>query len=163
MEASGWYPADPVTVKTSLEIAGSVLLRHPYKAAPVSPLFFQGHKQDLAFEKPDGKSAAHRHHVRFWDVLVQSSVGGQIWLGSGTYDKSVGLSHVNGKITHHIAGDVDTERDKIVSDLNASKRLASDYFIKGTDPIADARNGGGDHYHSDGRIHFAVIAPSANQ
>ena len=158
MEAAGWFPADPVTVKTSLEIAGSVLLRHSYKAAPVSALFYQGRKQDLAFEKPDGKSAAHRHHVRFWSVLDKGADGRPVWLGSGTYDKSVGLSHVNGKITHHIAADVDAERDRIVSDLNAAKRLISDYFVKGTDPIKDARNGGGDHYHTDGQIHFAAIA-----
>ena len=161
MKAAGWYPADPVTMKTSLEITGSVVFHKSYKYAPVSPLFFQGRMQDLAFEKPDGKSAAHRHHVRFWKVLDQGAEGRPVWLGAGTYDKSVGLSHVNGKITHHISGDVDSEREIIVADLVKSMRLLSIYFVAGAGPVADARNGGGDHYHSDGMIHFAVISAGA--
>ena len=56
MNAAGWTPADPVTLKSSVEIAGSVLLRPPYAHAPVSHLFYHGRRQDLAFEKPSGKS-----------------------------------------------------------------------------------------------------------
>jgi len=71
MQAAGWYPADPVTLRSSIEIAGSVLLDRPYRDAPVSPLFYLDRREDLAFEKPDGRSADHRHHVRFWKVLDQ--------------------------------------------------------------------------------------------
>ena len=67
--AAGWYPADPVTLRTSVEIIGSVLLDRPYKSAPVSPLFFEGRQEDLAFEKPDGISADRRQHVRLWSIL----------------------------------------------------------------------------------------------
>jgi len=162
MSAAGWFPADPVTLKTSLKITGSVVLRRAYLDAPVSALFYQGHIQDMAFEKPEGKSAAHRHHVRLWRVLDSGNEGRPVWLGSDTFDKSVGLSHVNGKITHHISADIDVEREALANDLVNSRRLLSTYFVKGTDPIKDARNGGGDHYHSDGMIHFAVIALGAN-
>ena len=41
--------------KTSIEIAGSVLFDRPYRDAPVSPLFYEGRKQDFAFEKPVGE------------------------------------------------------------------------------------------------------------
>jgi hypothetical protein len=67
MHAAGWRPADPVTLSSSVRIVGSVLLDRPYLDAPVSPLFYQNRKQDLAFEKPSGKSARTRHHVRFWE------------------------------------------------------------------------------------------------
>jgi len=69
MHDAGWYPADPVTFKSSIEIIGSVLLGRPYRDAPVSNLFYLGRREDLAFEKPDGHSADQRHHVRFWKVL----------------------------------------------------------------------------------------------
>src|SRR4051812_42490064 len=52
MNEAGWSPADPVTLRTSIEIAGSVVLDRPYRNAPVSPLYFAGRVQDLAFEKP---------------------------------------------------------------------------------------------------------------
>ena len=71
MHAAGWYPADPITLRSSIEIAGSVLLDRPYRNAPVSNLYYLGRREDLAFEKPDGGSADHRHHVRFWNVLEQ--------------------------------------------------------------------------------------------
>src|SRR5499427_10107531 len=64
MNAAGWYPADPITLRSSVEIIGSVVLDRPYRDAPVSPLYYQGKKEELAFEKPVGNSADRRHHVR---------------------------------------------------------------------------------------------------
>ena len=58
MHAAQWFPADPVTLRSSVEIVGSVLLDRPYRGAPVSPLYCQGKRQDFAFEKPAGKSPA---------------------------------------------------------------------------------------------------------
>src|ERR1700691_1342299 len=49
MNAAGWSPADSVTLKSSVAIAGSVLLNRPYARAPVSSLFYQGRREDLAF------------------------------------------------------------------------------------------------------------------
>ncbi len=39
MHAAGWFPADPITLKSSIEIVGSVLLDRQYKDAPVSNLY----------------------------------------------------------------------------------------------------------------------------
>src|ERR1700742_4932792 len=69
MQAAGWFPADPVTLRTSIEIVGSVVLDRPYHDAPVSPLYYEVKKEQLAFERPDGTSADRRHHVRLWLVL----------------------------------------------------------------------------------------------
>src|SRR5271154_1132411 len=66
MHAAGWRPADRVTLSSSVKIIGSVLFDRPYPDAPVSPLFYQNRRQDLAFEKPSGKSPRPRHNLRFW-------------------------------------------------------------------------------------------------
>jgi hypothetical protein len=55
MDAAGWFPADPITLRSSIEIVGSVMLDRPYHDAPVSPLFYDGRKEQLAFKKPDGR------------------------------------------------------------------------------------------------------------
>src|SRR3981189_2422990 len=55
MHAAGWFPADPITLRTSFEIIGSVALDRPYHDAPVSPLYYIGMKEQFAFEKPDGR------------------------------------------------------------------------------------------------------------
>src|SRR3954453_6730477 len=39
MQAADWFPADPVTLRTSIAIVGSVVLDRPYHDAPVSPLY----------------------------------------------------------------------------------------------------------------------------
>ena len=117
MHAAGWFPADPITLRTSLAIVGSVVLDRPYHDAPVSPLYHHGKKEQLAFEKPDGKSADHRHHVRFWQVLDKGTDGRPVWLCSVTFDRGVGLSRYTGQVTHHIGPDIDAERDLLMRDL----------------------------------------------
>src|ERR1700709_152978 len=120
MHAANWFPADAITLRTSIEIVGSVVLDRPYRDAPVSPLYYQGKKEQLAFEKPDGKSADKRHHVRLWQVLEKGEDGRPVWLGSITFDRGVGLSHDTGQVTHHIAPDIDAERDLLMRDLRAA-------------------------------------------
>src|SRR2546427_628383 len=79
--------------------------------------------QDLAFEKPAGRSASRRHHVRFWRSGELGQGGEPLWIGAATFDRSVGLSHRTGQVTHHIAPDVDTERDGLVADLVRAGQL----------------------------------------
>jgi hypothetical protein len=44
---AGWYPADPLSLKSSLEIAEASVLDRKYAEAPVSSLFLFDRKQDL--------------------------------------------------------------------------------------------------------------------
>ena len=90
MHAAGWFPADPITLRSSIGIIGSVLLHRPDNDAPVSPLFYQGRQEDLAFEKPVGSSADQRHHVRFWKSWKRERP--PVWLGSVTFDRGVGIA-----------------------------------------------------------------------
>jgi hypothetical protein len=157
MHAAGWFPADPITWRTSIEIIGSVVLDRPYHDAPVSPLFYEGKKQELAFEKPDGRSADRRHHVRFWQVLDKGTDGRPVWLGSVTFDRGVGLSHDTGQVTHHIAPDIDAERDLLMRDLREAGMVQNFFQISGTGPTLFGRNGGGDPYYTDGEIDIATL------
>jgi hypothetical protein len=152
MHDAGWYAADPVTWKSSIEISGSVLLDQPYPRAPVSPLFYAGRSEDLAFEKPVGKSADQRHHVRLWMVLKDGEEGRPVWLGAATFDRSVGLSRYTGAITHHIAPDIDLDRDLIESSLEAAGMITARYQVMGIGPTLLGRNGGGDNYFTDGEV-----------
>jgi len=152
MHAAGWYPADPVTLRSSLEISGSVLLDRPYPSAPVSPLYYQGRPEDFAFEKPDGRSADRRHHVRLWRVLDDGDQGRPVWLAAATYDRGIRLSRYTGAVTHRIAPDIDAERTLIATSLQSAKLLQARYQISGIGPTLMARNGGGDLYFTDGEV-----------
>jgi hypothetical protein len=152
MNAAGWYPADPVTLRSSIEIAGSVLLDRPYRDAPVSPLFYLDRREDLAFEKPVGNSADHRNHVRFWKVLNEGEEKRPVWLGDATFDKSVGVSRYTGAITHHIDADIDAERMLLATDLETAGMVTAKYQVTGVGPTVAGRNGGGDLYYTDGEV-----------
>lgn len=156
--ATGWYPADPITFGSSVGIVKSVLLKKPDPDAPVSNLYLFGRKQDLAFELPAGKSAKQRHHVRFWQSQQKGSDGRPLWLGSVTFDRSVGISHFTGQVTHHIAADVDAERDSLVEKLVSVQQVQSLYQVTGVGATLQGRNGGGDWYYTDGELTVAVLA-----
>jgi hypothetical protein len=163
MNAAGWDPADPITLRSSIEIVGSVLLDRPYHDAPVSHLYYDNRRQDLAFEKPVGKSADRRHHVRFWRVLERGQEGRAVWLGAATFDRGVGLSHDDGRVTHHIAPDIDADRDLLTADLKAAKVVQTIYEVTGIGPTIAGRNGEGDPYYTDGEIKISVLVAGCNQ
>lgn len=163
MYAAGWRAADPVTLKSSLAIIGSVLLNRPDPQAPVSPLYYDGRVEDLAFEKEVGASADRRDHVRFWKVLDVGAEGAPVWLGSATYDRGVGLSHYTGAVTHHIGPDVDAVRDLLVHDLKQAGMVRTVYQVTGVGPTLFGRNGGGDPYYTDGEIWFADLMPGGQK
>ncbi len=163
MNAAGWYPADPITLRSSIEIVGSVLLDRPYRQAPVSHLYYDNRRQDLAFEKPVGNSADKRNHVRLWRVLERGEEGRAVWLGAATFDRGVGFSHDDARITHHIGPDIDAERDLLTDDLKQAHVVQTIYEVTGIGPTVDGRNGEGDPYYTDGDVKISVLVQGCNQ
>jgi LssY C-terminus len=148
--AAGWYPADPITLRSSVEIIGSVLLDRSYNTAPVSPLFYEGRRD-------------RRQHVRLWKVLEKGSDGDPVWLGSATFDSGVTLSRDTGQVTHRIAPNVDEERDRLIGELNAAHMVTGIYQMKGIGPTLNGRNGEGDPYYTDGEIWVARLASGGKE
>lgn len=157
MIRAGWVPADSITLRSSFKMAESVLLRHPYQAAPMSVLYLLGRRQDLAFERETGKSPAQRHHVRLWRTRRLPGRG-YLWMGAASFDKNAGISHLTGQITHHIDGDVDKERDRLMRDLHKVHRLRRVSIIKNQQLDKKGKNAGGDAYQTDGSLHVGILA-----
>ena len=157
MLAAHWYPADPITLRSSLRIATGTVFHRSYDKAPVSNLYLFGRKQDLAFEQPIGSDPRRRHHVRFWRSEQLDDAGRPLWLGAATLDKGVGLSHTEGEITHHISADIDDERDKVIDDLTLAGHIVRTYWMDEFQEPPEGRNGGGDAWHTDGRMEVGVM------
>jgi hypothetical protein len=157
MLAAGWRPADPLTLASCLRIARGTVLRRAYDSAPVSSLYLWNRKQDLAFEQPVGHDPRQRHHVRFWRSQETDEQGRPLWAGAATYDRKVGFSHTTGQVTHHIDANVDAERDKLMSDLARTGHLTTMDWWPSFQVPHEGRNGGGDLWHTDGRLSFAVL------
>jgi len=118
--AAGWNVADKATPSTVFRAAVTALTNQPYATAPVTPAFLGNKTQDIAFEQPDGKATVRRrHHTRFWLVSTDTA-GRQIWAATASLDTGLELGSTIPLPTHHIAPDIDTERDYIVQQLTAS-------------------------------------------
>ena len=159
MKAAGWHWADALSVHSDVEIALATVFGRPYVAAPVSNLYLFDRKEDLAFEQPIGKDPKKRHHVRYWKTDKADPDGRPVWIGSATYDHRVGFSYTTGQITHHIGADVDGERDHLFHDLELTKDLVEVYDVPDFHKIREGRNGGGDPWHTDGKLFVGEINP----
>jgi LssY C-terminus len=158
LRLAGWFPADPLALASDLKIAADTVLKRPYDNAPVSNLYLWGRKEDLAFEQPVGDNPRERHHVRFWKSAEIDDVGRPLWAGSVTFDERVGFSHTTGQITHHIAPDVDAERDRLFETLKRTGKLPNVQTIAGFHKAREGRNGGGDLWRTDGALFVGTIA-----
>jgi hypothetical protein len=156
MLAARWYKTAALGLESDLAIAVDTVLSRPDVDAPVSSLYLFGRKEDLAFEQPVGDNPRHRHHVRFWKS-DQVHDGRPVWLGSAIYDQRVGFSRDTGQITHVTAPDIDTERDKLFGDLRQSGQLRDVSAIDDFHKVHEGRNGGGDPWHTDGRLLLGII------
>jgi hypothetical protein len=156
--AAKWAPADPITLKSSVRIVGDTVFHRAYVDAPVSNLNLWGRKQDFAFEQPVGKDPRQRHHVRFWRADKVDSLGRPLWVGAATFDTRVGFKQHTVKVTHHIAPDVDTERDKVLRDVKGTGDLVEQFWIDGYHDTLKGKNGGGDPWFTDGRLAVGVIS-----
>jgi hypothetical protein len=153
-----WYPADPLTLRSCLEIAEASVLKRPYDAAPVSSEYLFGRKEDLAFEKPVGDNPRERHHVRFWRLPTRDAEGRTVWIGSAIFDRRVGLSRTTGQFTHLTATDVDTERDYLIHSLQETGGVASVEIVNGFHQKLAGKNGEGVAWKTDGRLFVGVLA-----
>ncbi|MGI8510326.1 MAG: LssY C-terminal domain-containing protein [Gemmatimonadaceae bacterium] len=158
MGMAGWVVADSLTRASRIAIARSVLFNRPDSTAPVSPLYLLGRQQDIAFEREVGNSARRRHHARFWLANGILHDGRAVWIGDATFDQRAGLSHRTLRPTHHIAPNVDQERDTLMADLIHAGQIAQSFQVAGMGPRVDAHNAEGDRFDTDGKMDVAIVA-----
>jgi LssY C-terminus len=157
--AAPWVAADSLSRTSEFAIAKSVLFNRPDSTAPVSPLFLFGRRQDLAYEQEVGSSARRRHHVRLWRDQAVTYQGRPVWIGDATYDSRAGMSHRGLHPTHHIAPDIDEEREGLEAALSRAGQALETFRVTGIGMRLDAHNAEGDRYDTDGELRVVVISP----
>lgn len=157
MQRAGWLPARPITAGSALGILGAVTLGRSDPRAPVSDLFLDGRRQDLAFERQVGGSPRRRHHVRFWNQ-GQRVDGETLWLGAATFDEGVTIARESGQLTHRTSPKIDEERDTLVGDLERGGCAGAVHDAPGIGPRAGARTAEGRLLETDGRVAIVELA-----
>ncbi len=115
MRAAGWKQARPPSPGPLMQAAWAAWTNGPDDTAPVTPYFWAGQPNDLAFEKPTaGDTLRERHHVRIWRSPYLLADGRQVFLGAASFDDGLDPG-----IFHHIDPNIDAERDTLAADLAA--------------------------------------------
>lgn len=161
METAGWEQADKRTIKTSIIIVWTAIMKRSYPNAPVSDLYVFGRKQDLVFQIQHNGNPRKRHHVRYWRVPRAWYLPGGYkvdWVGAATFDDAVGISLFTWQITHSIAANVDQERDFLIKSLSNATMLRSSTRVEHYFVGYRSRNGvNGSHMVTDGSLVIADL------
>jgi LssY-like putative type I secretion system component LssY len=143
---AGWVAARPASLWALTREATAAITSRPAVGAPVSTLYFEGRKEDLAYELA-GPNARIRDHVRIW--LLDSLAG--VWVGAGTKDIGLRVRPLRVRATHRIDPNVDHERDLITSTLESvgCADLLDYLTLPGADTVGHTIDG--QRFHTDAR------------
>lgn len=148
-ERAGWQVADHQSLTALLHVSLAALANRPYPTAPVTPAFVEGKANDIAFEKPQGTpTARRRHHARFWLTGVTLD-GKPVWVGTASFDMRLEIGTAIPFPTHHIAPDIDAERELLVKQLTATGLVDEVGKFRVTRPESGT-NAAGDKFFTDG-------------
>lgn len=156
----GWLRADPLSPADDLRLARDAILHRRYPRAPVSNLYLFGRAEDFAVEHEIG-SISRRDHARFWDTGRRDRATGlELWIGDASRDIAVKIlfrHHHPVGTTHRIDGNVDAERNLIVSALRGAGLVATVAMEPGMGRTINGVNGGGDRFYTDGRVALVAL------
>jgi len=144
---AGWVAADPLSAGTMIEMLGALLSNSEYPTAPVAPSFWNGHVNDLAFEKATpARTLRERHQARLWKADIGTPDGRVVYVGAAVFE-----SGLKWQVVYRIGPDLDTEREGLLRDLLAAGVVAS-AGQTGFVPPMTGRNSFGDPYFTAGNL-----------
>ena len=126
---------------------------------PGQPLFFDGRRQDLAFEKPSRRERFDPSSLCASGRRSKPGDDGRpVWLGAATFDDGLGVSHYTGQITPSRRAGHRRRADLLLADLAAAKKVAATYWVSGVGPTPrSAETATATCYFTDGEIAFARL------
>ena len=151
---AGWVTAQRPGLRSLARGVTAAVTQRPAVGAPVSTQYFEGRKQDLAFEL-SGPNARFRHHLRVWQLDGTDDT----WVGAADQDIGLVVRPFKRSVTHRIAPDVDLERDLIVQVLEASGCSDLISYLDIPDAVTSGRNASGQRFNTDGRIAVVRMKP----
>ncbi len=157
---NGWKLAEPITLSSALREGEAVLFGGGYPTGPVSTMFVEGRKEDLALQRPR-PSAKHRHHMRVWLTDLRFE-GRPVWIGQISRDIGVRFTrHTWNLSTHRIAADVDESRDNLVAEAISTQSVSAIGWVDGVGAAPKTKprhNLTGDPYYTDGRRAVLIMS-----
>jgi hypothetical protein len=148
---AGWTGSARGSVGAVTKEIVAGLTNHQAIGAPLSTQYFEGRRQDLAYQL-SGPNALMRHHVRIWQLDSAAAM----WVGAANEDVGLKVNPLKGRFTHRISPMLDLERDRIVQELEATGCADLLGYVEMPGAVKEGRNANAQRFTTDGRS--AVIA-----
>ena len=129
----GWDFTETTTAASVGKMIESMVSGTLYRNSPVSPLHFEGRKQDFAMQRARA-TISQRNHLRLWLTPLRVE-GKPVWVGQVSRDIGVRLTTRSPFLTtHKVDPDVDEAREYLLQDM-----LWSNGISRWVWPVAWAR------------------------
>lgn len=142
----GWVAAERSSIRSLARGVTAAIVERSAIGAPLSTQYFEGRKQDLAYELA-GPNARFRHHLRIWRLDGEPDA----WVAAADQDIGLVVKPFRRTATHRIAPDVDTERDLLVQELEAVGCADLLEYVELPGAARSGRNASGQGFRTDGR------------
>ncbi len=147
-----WDETEALSFASAGRMMNAFLTGSEYRYSPVSSLYFQDRKHDVAFQKTRD-NIDERLHLRLW--LTPYTVNEvPVWVGQISRDIGIRLTRRTWNLTtHKIDPDIDESRDYLFADLSVAQRLSRFGYVSGVGEAARTlprRNLTGDPFYTDG-------------
>lgn len=150
-QAAGWTYGDSVSTLSVLREMRAMSSLKSYSHLPISKQWLNGEAPDFRFQK-SFDSYQKREHVRIWK---EDTLQNGLWAGGAIRETGAEWSIRKGKFIHHVDGDVDAEREKIVRELRLTGCVAHVSYLRRGQTLQSMRAASGDVLETDGGM--AVI------
>jgi len=158
--ATGWDITEPITFGSVWRMTLAFIKGHRYRYSPISPLYFEGRAQDVAFQKVR-QTINERMHIRLWRTKYRLE-NTPIWIAAVSRDIGVRFTPKTWHLsTHKIDSNVDDAREYTIVELADERRVRRYAFQRGTEPsLRDnpRKNLTGDPYFTDGLRLFVELS-----
>ena len=151
---AGWVRAQAPSLRSLARGVTAAVVERSAVGAPVSTQYFEGRKQDMTWELA-GPNARFRHHLRLW--LLDDTT--QTWVGAADQDVGLVVNPFRRRATHRIAPDMDTERDLVVRELEATGCASLVSYLDLPGAVRAGRNASGQRFTTDGRAAAVRLKP----
>lgn len=152
--SAGWAETQALTFKSGLSMAKAFVTGDSDRYSPVSPLYYNGHPQDLALQKARD-NINQRLHLRLWYTPVRYQ-GKPAWVGTVSRDIGVKFTWSTWYLTtHKIDPNLDDARDYVLMDLIEVDKVEKFGFFKNAAAAGSTKpkkNLTGDPYFTDNKM-----------
>jgi hypothetical protein len=151
--SSGWDETSALTMSSGLSMAKAFFTGENDRYSPVSPLYYKGRPQDIAFQKTRD-NINQRLHFRLWYTPMRYN-GKPVWMGAISRDIGVKFTFTTWYMTtHKIDPNLDDSRDYLLADLLEMRKVPKYGFIENPGleaPGHKNKNLTSDPYFTDGK------------